>query len=55
MTPLRQKMINDMKLRRFFTSTQQAYLDVMAGLAKFFNQPPDRLYYVCLETAIFQQ
>jgi len=43
MTPLRQKMINDMKLRRFSTSTQQAYEDAVAGLAKFFNQAPDRL------------
>jgi len=43
MTPLRQKMINDMKLRRFSTSTQQAYVDAVASLAKFFNQSPDRL------------
>ena len=43
MTPLRQKMINDMKLRRFSTSTQQAYVDAVAGLARFFNQAPDRL------------
>ncbi|MCK4729122.1 MAG: transposase, partial [Desulfobacterales bacterium] len=43
MTPLRQKMINDMKLRRFSTSTQQAYVDAVAGLARFFNQSPDRL------------
>jgi len=43
MTPLRQKMINDMKLRRFSTSTQQAYVDAVAGLTTFFNQAPDRL------------
>jgi len=43
MTPLRQKMINDMKLRRFSASTQQAYVDAVASLAKFFNQSPDRL------------
>jgi integrase/recombinase XerD len=43
MTPLRQKMINDMKLRRFSTSTQQAYVDAVAGLAKFYNQAPDKL------------
>jgi integrase/recombinase XerD len=43
MTPLRQKMINDMKLRRFSASTQQAYVDAVAGLAKFFNQSPDTL------------
>jgi integrase/recombinase XerD len=43
MTPLRQKMINDMKLRGFSVRTQQSYVDAVAGLAKFFNQSPDRL------------
>jgi len=43
MTPLRQKMINDMKLRRFSTTTQQAYVDAVASLARFFNRSPDRL------------
>jgi integrase/recombinase XerD len=37
MTPLRQKMINDMKLRGFSVRTQQSYVDAVAGLAKFFN------------------
>ena len=43
MTPLRQKMINEMKLRGFSVRTQQSYVDAVAGLAKFFNQSPDRL------------
>ena len=43
MTPLRQKMINDMKLRGFSPRTQGSYLEAVTGLAKYFNQSPDRL------------
>ena len=42
-TPLRQKMINDMKLRRFSKKTQYAYISAVAGLAKFYNLSPDRI------------
>jgi len=41
MKPLRQKMINDMKLRRFAANTQDAYVSAVAGLAKYYNQSPD--------------
>jgi len=43
MTPLRQKMINEMKVRVYSPRTQQAYVDAVAGLAKFYNQSPDTL------------
>ena len=43
MKPLRQKMINDMKLRRFAQSTQEAYVSAVADLAKYYNQSPDLL------------
>ena len=43
MTPLRQKMISDMKLRRFAQKTQDAYVASVAGLAKYYNQSPDLL------------
>jgi len=43
MTPLRQKMINDMKLRNFSPRTQYAYESAVAGLAQFFNCSPDML------------
>ncbi|MBI5634427.1 MAG: site-specific integrase [Nitrospirae bacterium] len=43
MKPLRQKMINDMKLRRFAQKTQEAYVSAVAGLAKYHNQSPDLL------------
>lgn len=41
MTPLRQKMIDDMKLRRFAQSTQKLYVSAVADLAKYYNQSPD--------------
>ncbi len=43
MKPLRQQMINDMKLRRFSLSTQEAYVSAVAGLAKHYNKSPDLL------------
>ncbi len=41
MTPLRQKMINDMKLRRFSPGTQKLYVYAVESLAKYYNRSPD--------------
>ena len=41
MTPLRQKMINDMKLRRFAPATQKLYVYAVEDLAKYYNRSPD--------------
>jgi len=41
MTPLRQKMINDMKLRRFATNTQKLYIHAVEGLTKYYKRSPD--------------
>lgn len=43
MTPLRAKMIDEMKLRRFAPNTQEAYVSAVEGLARFYNQSPDRI------------
>lgn len=43
MKPLRQKMIEDMKLRRLSESTQTLYVSAVADLAKHYNQSPDLL------------
>ena len=43
MTPLRQEMINQMKLRLFSPNTQRSYVDAVVGLATFFNLSPDKL------------
>lgn len=43
MTPLRQRMIEDMELERKPESTQRAYVRNVAALAKFYGKSPDQL------------
>jgi integrase/recombinase XerD len=43
MTPLRQRMIDDMQLRNLAASTQRQYIAYVAGFAKYFNRSPEEL------------
>jgi len=43
MTQLRQKMIQEMQLRRFSPRTQRSYVSAVVGLAGYYKQPPDKL------------
>ena len=43
MTPLRQRMIEDLRVRNFSPHTEQAYVRYMARFARHFGCPPDRL------------
>jgi hypothetical protein len=44
MTPLRKRMIEDMKLAGLAAKTQEVYLQAIAALAKHYgNRPPDQL------------
>ncbi len=43
MTPLRQRMLDDMELRRFSPHTKRAYMNAVVRLSKFFNRSPDKL------------
>lgn len=43
MTTLRQRMLDDMRLRNLSERTQSAYLRNVAAFAKFFATSPDRL------------
>jgi integrase/recombinase XerD len=43
MTPLRQRMLEDMQLRRLSPHTQEAYLRAVTKIAKFYKRSPDRI------------
>ena len=43
MTPLRQRMIDDMQLKGLSASTQQGYLNAVRQLAEHFHRSPDQL------------
>jgi site-specific recombinase XerD len=43
MTPLRQRMIDDMQLRNLAASTQRQYIAYVAGFAKYFGRSPEDL------------
>jgi integrase/recombinase XerD len=43
MTPLRQRMLEDMQLRNLGSETQRAYVFYVKGLAQFYQTSPDQL------------
>jgi integrase/recombinase XerD len=43
MTQLRQKMIRAMELKNLSSHTQRAYLKAVTGIARFYNQSPDKM------------
>lgn len=43
MTPLRQRMLEDMQLRGCSARTQEAYVHAVRQLAVHFHKPPDQL------------
>lgn len=43
MTPLRQRMLEDMSIRNLAENTQSAYLQQIAAYARYFNRSPDQL------------
>ena len=43
MTPLRERMIEDLQLRRLSPHTQEAYIRAVAQLAKHYHRSPDQL------------
>jgi integrase/recombinase XerD len=42
-SPLRQRLLDDMQLRRFSPHTQEAYLRAVVRLAQFYQRSPDRI------------
>jgi len=43
MTPLRQKLIDEIQLRGFSPHTQASYVSAVRGLARFYDRSPDRI------------
>jgi integrase/recombinase XerD len=43
MTPLRRRMIEDMRIRNLSPRTQRAYVEQVSRFARHFGQPPERL------------
>jgi site-specific recombinase XerD len=43
MTPLRQKLIDEIQLRGFSPHTQDSYVRSVSGLARFYHRSPDQL------------
>ena len=43
MTPLRQKMLDDLRVRNLAENTQKSYLQSVTGLARYYHRSPDRL------------
>jgi integrase/recombinase XerD len=43
MTPLRHRMIEDMRIRNLSAHTQRAYVEQVSRFARHFGQPPERL------------
>lgn len=43
MTPLRQRMLEDLRLRGFALKTQEAYLGAVRQLAAHYHKPPDQI------------
>jgi integrase/recombinase XerD len=43
MTPLRQRLIEELVLRRYSPKTQDAYVHAVSGLATYYSRPPDRI------------
>lgn len=43
MTPLRQKLIDEIQLRGFSLETQESYVRSVYGLARFYHRSPDRI------------
>ncbi len=52
MTELRTKMIRAMELKNLSHQTQKSYLAAVTGVARFYNQSPDKMTKEQIEVCI---
>ncbi len=53
MTALREKMIKEMTLRRLSANTQRSYLSAVTGLARYYNQSPEKMNKQMIQDYLF--
>ncbi len=53
MTVMRSKMIKEMTLRRLSTNTQRSYLNAILGLARYYNQSPEKMNKQMVQDYLF--
>ena len=53
MTAMRQRMIKEMTLRRLSANTQRAYLRAVTGLARYYNQSPQKMNKQMIQDYLF--
>lgn len=53
MTAMRQKMIKEMTLRRLSANTQRSYLSAVSGLARYYNQSPEKMNKQMIQDYLF--
>jgi len=43
MTPLRQRMVDELRLRNYADNTVERYVDSVESFARYFHRSPDRM------------
>ena len=53
MSAMREKMIKEMTLRRLSANTQRSYLNAVSGLARYYNQSPEKMNKRMIQDYLF--
>jgi site-specific recombinase XerD len=53
MSAMREKMIKEMTLRRLSANTQRSYLNAVSGLARYYNQSPEKMNKKMIQDYLF--
>jgi site-specific recombinase XerD len=53
MTAMRERMIKEMTVRRLSANTHRSYLNAVSGLARYYNQPPEKMNKKMIQDYLF--